>query len=221
MLENTERLNVIEHPLIECYLSRIRDKRLGTNEFRRYLKKIALLMSYPISQHMLTINMQVETPCGVAQGSQLARPIAIFPIMRSGLMLSTVIEEVFEADLVSPLGFHRNRETLQPQCYYVNVPNDLSGYDCFIIDPMLATGRIMCSALEILKEKKANTIVLVSIIATSEGIDYIMSKMDVPIFCCKIDDYLNSSGYIVPGLGDIGDRSFGSIDNAKIEELSI
>lgn len=216
MLQRIEGLNVIEHPLIECYLSKLRDCNMGTIDFRRILKKIALLMSYPISQYLSTVNIQVQTPYGKAQGSRLARPIAIFPIMRSGMMMSTVIEEILEVDLVSPLGIRRNRETLMPQCYYTNMPEDLSKYDCFIIDPMLATGKIMCSAVEFLKNRNANMIALVSLIATPEGIRYIQSKMDVPIFCCKVDDGLNSKGYIVPGLGDIGDRAFGGLDNALI-----
>lgn len=216
MLQKIEGLNVIEHPLIECYLSRLRDCNMGTIDFRRILKKIALLMSYPISQYLSTVNIQVQTPYGKAQGSRLTRPIAIFPIMRSGMMMSTVIEEILEVDLVSPLGIRRNRETLMPQCYYTNMPEDLSKYDCFVIDPMLATGRIMCSAVEFLKNRNADRIALVSLIAAPEGIRYIQSKMNVPIFCCKVDDGLNSKGYIVPGLGDIGDRAFGGLDNALI-----
>lgn len=216
MLQRVERLNIIEHPLIACYLSRLRDRNMGTIDFRRILKKIALLMSYPISQYLLTVNMQVQAPYGEVQGSQLAKPIAIFPIMRSGMMMSTVIEEILEADLVSPLGIRRNRETLMPECYYINMPEDLSEYDCFIIDPMLATGKIMCTAAEFLRIRNAKAIALVSLIAAPEGIRYIQSRMDIPIFCCKVDDALNSKGYIVPGLGDIGDRAFGGLDNALI-----
>lgn len=216
MIENMNGLNIIQHPVIECYLSRLRDCNTGTMDFRRLLKKIALMMSYPISQHLLTNNIQVQTPNGKAQGVQLVRPIAVFPVLRSGLMLSTVIEDVLEVELVSPLGIRRNRETLFPECYYTNMPEDLSAYECFIFDPMLATGRIMCAATEFLKAKNAKFIYLVSLIAAPEGIRYIQSKMDIPIFCCKLDEGLNHKGYIIPGLGDVGDRAFGSVDNALI-----
>lgn len=217
MKKNSGELIIIEHPLIECYLSRLRDCKTVTNDFRRYLKKIALLMSYPISQYLMTINTEVQTPYGKAQGSRLVKPIAIFPIMRSGLMMSTVIEEILEVDLVSPLGIRRNRETLMPECYYTNMPKALNEYDCFVIDPMLATGKIMSTAIEFLENRNAKTIILVSLIAAPEGIKYIQSKKDnISIFCCKVDSGLNSKGYIVPGLGDVGDRAFGGLDNALI-----
>jgi uracil phosphoribosyltransferase len=159
----------------------------------------------------------IETPLSNTSELYLKDKLALFPILRSGLMISQAIEDLLPVSLVGTLGIRRNRRTLIPEVYYSNMPRDLSGYVCYILDPMLATGKIMCTAIDVLQERNATNITAVAIIATKQGITTIFNKCpNTKIITCHIDPILDSSGYIIPGLGDVGDRAFGADDNAHL-----
>jgi len=217
---NKQELHIIQHPIIEYYLTILRSKETDTEKFRHTIKKLAALVAYPLSAVIQTIPTEVETPLGVSEGVNLKKQIAFFPILRSGILFSDVISDILPVSFIGPLGIRRNRSSLLPETYYSNMPSDLSSYVCVILDPMLATGGIICKSLELLKSCNANDFIVLSLIATQEGINNIFSKNpEINMMCCHIDPELDIHGYIRPGLGDIGDRAFGATDNAVLGDI--
>ncbi|MDR1914428.1 MAG: uracil phosphoribosyltransferase [Clostridiales bacterium] len=212
-----ERLRVLNHPIVEYYLSILRNKDTPTEAFRHNIKKLAALLTYPLTEFIDSISYDVETPLGTATGTKLQKGIALFPVLRAGLLLSESLSDILPVSFIGPLGILRNKKTLAPEAYYSNIPDDLSKFVCIIPDPIIATGGIICKSIEILKQRNANNILVISIITTKDGIERIFSEhADVKLISCHVDPELKSHGYFVTGIGDVGDRALGANDNAII-----
>ena len=206
-------LHVLEHPLLQHKLSILRDKNTGVKEFREIVGEISALMCYEATRNLPTQEVEIETPISMATVRVLAgKKMAIVPILRAGLgMVDSMINLVPSAK-VGHIGLYRDPETHEPVQYYCKMPPDISERQVFIVDPMLATGGSASAAITILKEKYGcKHIVLMDIIAAPEGVAVIRrDHPDVDIFVASVDEKLNENAYIVPGLGDAGDRVFGT-----------
>ena len=205
-----EQVTVITHPLVQHNLARLRDKRTQPEEFRRCLSEVAALMVYEATRSFETLAVDVETPLATARGQQLSRPVVLVPVLRAGLgMLNSILQLIPHAG-VGFIGVKRDEATFRAEVYHKSLPEDLSAFEVILIDPMLATGGSALAALQLVTDRKAHRIRLVSLVAAPEGIKNLRSRMpNVPIFVAAIDDRLNEKAYIVPGLGDAGDRLFG------------
>jgi len=203
---------VFDHPLIQHKLALIRDKNTGAKEFRELVEEVSLLMGYEVTRHMPLEETEVETPIGPAKVKMLSgKKIGIVPILRAGLGMVNGMLKLIPAAKVGHIGLYRDPETLQPVEYYCKLPQDVSERELIILDPMLATGGSAAKAVEVLKQKGATNIKLMCLIAAPEGIEAVHREHpDVEIYTAAIDERLNSHGYIVPGLGDAGDRLFGT-----------
>jgi len=213
----TDRLpypNVIEmdHPLIQHKLSILRDVGTGAKEFRELVKELAMLMAYEATRDFQVVETSVTTPVAEARTKVLAgKKVAVIPILRAGLGMVDAILELIPAAKVGHVGLYRDPETLKPVEYYCKLPEDIGQRDVLIVDPMLATGGSAAAAVEFLRARGAREINLLVLIAAPEGIDAINAVCDgVTIYTCAVDSHLNDHGYIVPGLGDAGDRLFGT-----------
>jgi len=206
--------NVIEmdHPLIQHKLSILRDVGTGAKEFRELVKELAMLMAYEATRDFQLTETSVTTPLAEARTKVLAgKKVAVIPILRAGLGMVEGILELIPAAKVGHVGLYRDPETLKPVEYYCKLPEDIGERDILIVDPMLATGGSAAAAVEFLRERGARHINLLVIIAAPEGIAEVVSAVDdVKIYCCAVDSHLNDHGYIIPGLGDAGDRLFGT-----------
>ena len=206
-------LHVLEHPLLQHKLSILRDKNTGVKEFREIVGEMAALMCYEATSNLPTREVEVETPMGTATVRVLAgKKMAIVPILRAGLgMVDSMISLVPSAK-IGHIGLFRDPETHEPVEYYCKMPPDISERQVFVVDPMLATGGSASAAIRILKEKYGcRSITLMDIIAAPEGVAQIRSDHpDVDIFVASVDERLNENAYIIPGLGDAGDRIFGT-----------
>ena len=206
-------LHVLEHPLLQHKLSILRDKKTGVKEFREIVGEISALMCYEATRNLPTEEVEVETPIAMAKVKVLSgKKMAIVPILRAGLgMVDSMIALVPSAK-VGHIGLFRDPETHLPVKYYCKMPPDISERQVFIVDPMLATGGSASAAIQILKEEYGcKSITLVDIIAAPEGVATIRAEHpDVDIFVAAVDEKLNEHAYIVPGLGDAGDRIFGT-----------
>ena len=206
--------NVIEmdHPLIQHKLSILRDIGTGAKEFRELVKELAMLMAYEATRDFQVVETSVTTPVAEARTKVLAgKKVAVIPILRAGLGMVDGILELIPAAKVGHVGLYRDPETLQPVQYYCKLPEDIGERDILIVDPMLATGGSAAAAVQFLRERGARHINLLVLIAAPEGIAEVVSAVDdVKIYCCAVDSHLNDHGYIVPGLGDAGDRLFGT-----------
>ncbi len=206
-------LHVLEHPLLQHKLSILRDKNTGVKEFREIVGEISALMCYEATRNLPTQEVEVETPIAKATVRVLAgKKMAIVPILRAGLgMVDSMISLVPSAK-VGHIGLYRDPKTHEPVEYYCKMPPDISERQVFIVDPMLATGGSASAAIELLKKKYGcKYITLMDIIAAPEGIALIRAEHpDVDIFVAAVDEKLNENAYIVPGLGDAGDRIFGT-----------
>ena len=204
-------VTVIDHPLIASLLSRLRDTATGPGEFRSLLNDIARLMTFEVTRDLDSEPLAIETPLGPTIGSQLARPVVLVPILRAGLgMLNGFVDALPDAR-VGHIGMARDEETHQPESYYCKLPADIGGTDTILIDPMLATGNSSAAAAAELKSQGATRIRFVSIVSCPEGIGHFSeTHPDIPIFTAAIDEGLDENAYIVPGLGDAGDRYFGT-----------
>jgi len=207
-----ENVVVIDHPLVQHKLSILRDAGTGAKEFRELVKELALLMAYEATRSFQLVEVTVNTPIMPANTRVLAgKKVAVIPILRAGLGMVDAILELIPAAKVGHVGLYRDPETLKPVEYYCKLPEDIGERDVLIVDPMLATGGSAAAAVEFLRERGARDINLLVIIAAPEGIDAINAVCDgVTIYTCAIDSHLNDHGYIVPGLGDAGDRLFGT-----------
>ncbi len=207
-----ERVKVLDHPVIKHKISILRDINTGSNEFRSIIKEIAMILAYEASKDLELEEYEVETPITKTTGYRLSgKKLGIVPILRAGLGMVDGVLEVFPAAKIGHIGMYRDEKTLKPVEYYSKLPLDVDKRDIFVIDPMLATGGSACDAIENLKEKGCNSIRLLSIIAAPEGLEKLGKEHpDVAITVAQLDEGLNENSYIVPGLGDAGDRLFGT-----------
>ena len=206
------KCQVLDHPLIQHKLSIIRDKNCGTREFRQCVNEIAELMVYEVSRDMPLEDVEVETPITKATTKRLAgKKVVVVPILRAGIGMVDGILELIPAAKVGHIGMYRDEETLQPHEYFVKMPDDLENREMIIVDPMLATGGSAIMAVDALKKRGAKSIKFVCLVAAPEGVKaFREAHPDVDIYSASLDEYLNEDGYIVPGLGDAGDRLFGT-----------
>ncbi|MDO4362722.1 MAG: uracil phosphoribosyltransferase [Eubacteriales bacterium] len=203
---------VFDHPLIQHKLSILRDEKTSVKEFRELVSEIAMLMCYESTRDLPLEEIDVKTPVAVAKCHRIAgKKLAIVPILRAGLGMVDGMVSMMPNVKVGHIGLFRDPETLQPVKYYFKMPADISERDVIVVDPMLATGGSASAAITFLKEAGAQHIKLMSIIGAPEGVERMQKDHpDVDIFVAALDDHLNDHGYIVPGLGDAGDRIFGT-----------
>lgn len=205
-------VNILNHPLIEHKLTRLRDKDTNTRNFRLYLNEIAGLMAYEISRDLPLEDIKVQTPIGETRARQLQKEIIIIPILRAGLGMVDGILNLIPDARVGHIGIARNEGTLKPEPYYEKLPLGFENGTIMVVDPMLATGGSASAAISSLKDQGALSIKLVCIVGAPEGVRKIEEDHpDVDIFMAALDEKLNEKGYIVPGLGDAGDRLFGTL----------
>ncbi len=205
-------VNVMTHPLIQHKVTLIRSVDTGTKDFRQLLEEIALLMGYEITRDLPLEDVEVETPLVKAIGKQIAgKKLGIVPILRAGLGMMNGLLELMPMAKVGHVGMYRDPETLQPVEYYCKLPSDLADRRIIVTDPMLATGGSAAAAISLLKEKGAKEIQLMCLVAAPEGVEVVnKAHPDVRIYVAALDEKLNDHGYILPGLGDAGDRIFGT-----------
>lgn len=203
---------VFDHPLIQHKLTYIRDKHTGTKEFRELVDEVATLMAFEITRDMPTEEIEIETPITKTKTKVLSgKKIAIVPILRAGLGMVDGVLKLIPAAKVAHIGLYRDPETLKPVEYYAKFPADLEERDFIIVDPMLATGGSAIEAINSLKKRGAKNIKFMCLIAAPEGVKAIQKEHpDIDIYIASLDEQLNDHGYIVPGLGDAGDRLFGT-----------
>lgn len=206
------RLVICDHPLIQHKLTIVRDKTTNTKQFRELVDEIAMLMGYEVTRDLPLEAAVVETPVSSAEGRMLAgRTIGLVPILRAGLGMIEGVLKVLPSSKVGHIGLYRDEQTLQPVEYYVSLPTDVSERELIVLDPMLATGGSANAALDILKKRGCKPTKLMCLIAAPEGVKAVQDRHpDVDIFLAGLDERLNEHGYIVPGLGDAGDRLFGT-----------
>ena len=206
------KVTQIAHPLILHKLSLIRDKSTGSKDFRDLVEEVAMLMAYEVTRDLQLEVVEIETPICVAKCKMLSgKKVAIVPILRAGLGMVDGMLKLIPAAKVGHIGLYRDEETLMPVEYFCKLPQDIGERDVIVTDPMLATGGSAADAITLLKKKGAKAIKLMCLIAAPEGVKAVMdAHPDVDIYTASIDEYLNEKGYIVPGLGDAGDRLFGT-----------
>ena len=211
-MEKYNNVHILDHPLIRHKLAIIRNKNTDTKQFREIVKELATLMAYESFKDVPTQEITVETPLETTtQIVVKENSIAIVPILRAGLGMVDGILSLFPAAKVGHIGLYRDEETLEPQEYYCKLPSHIEDKVVMVVDPMLATGGSACDAIKMLKKRGCNKIKLMSIIAAPEGVDKVAKTYpDVEIFVSTLDRCLNENGYILPGLGDAGDRIFGT-----------
>lgn len=202
-----------DHPLIQHKLTYIRDRRTGTKEFRELVEEVATLMAYEITRDLPLTEVEIETPVAVAKSRVISgKKLGIIPILRAGLGMVGGILKLIPAAKVGHIGLYRDETTLQPVVYYYKLPPDIAERELIVIDPMLATGGSADAALKLLREKGARSIKLMCLIAAPEGIARIQQEHpEVNIYVAAVDERLNEHGFIVPGLGDAGDRLYGTL----------
>jgi uracil phosphoribosyltransferase len=202
----------VRHPLIQHKLSYLRDKDTPTVHFRKLVEEVTLLLTYEATKDLPTEDVDIETPLEVTPAPRIqGKKVAVCPILRAGLGMLDGVLTLISGARVGFIGLYRNEETLQPVEYYVKLPQDVAERDVILLDPMLATGNSTAHAVRLVKDAGASSVRLISIIAAPEGIENIQSQHpDVQIVVASIDRALNERGYIVPGLGDAGDRLYGT-----------
>ncbi len=208
------KVNVIDHPLIQHKLTMMRKKTTGTKDFRELLEEISMLMTYEITRDFPLKDVEIETPVAKCVGKELAdtRKVCVVPILRAGLGLQSGVVNMIPAAKIGHIGLYRDPETLKPVEYYCKMPSDIAERTMLVVDPMLATGGSAAAALTMLKEKGAKKLILMCLVAAPEGVKVINDEHpDVPVYVAAVDEKLNEHGYIVPGLGDAGDRIFGTL----------
>jgi uracil phosphoribosyltransferase len=206
------QVHVIDHPMIQHKLTIMRNKETGSKDFRQLLEEISLLMGYEVTRDIPLEEVEIETPiCKMTAKKVLGRKLAIVPILRAGMGMVEGLLTLVPVAKVGHIGLYRNEETHEPVVYYCKLPEDIQDRMVIVTDPMLATGGSSCDALAMLKERGCKNIRLMCLVAAPEGVARVQKEHpDVDIFVAAVDDHLNEDAYIVPGLGDAGDRIFGT-----------
>jgi uracil phosphoribosyltransferase len=202
---------VIDHPVVQTKLAELRDYTADHRKFRSLLDEIAMLMTYEVTRDWPTQAKPVQTPLERMTGKVLARQVTLVPILRAGLGMADGVLKLLPDARMGHLGVYRNEGTLEPVSYYQKLPPDIASTEVLLIDPMLATGGSGSAAVSVLKKAGVNSMKFVCLVAAPEGIQTLHAQHpEVPIYCAAIDRQLNERGYILPGLGDAGDRIFGT-----------
>ena len=206
------QVHVIDHPMIQHKLTIMRNKETGSKDFRQLLEEISLLMGYEVTRDIPLEEVEIETPiCKMTAKKVLGRKLAIVPILRAGMGMVEGLHTLVPVAKVGHIGLYRNEETHEPVVYYCKLPEGIQERMVIVTDPMLATGGSSCDALAMLKERGCKNIRLMCLVAAPEGVARVQKEHpDVDIFVAAVDDHLNEDAYIVPGLGDAGDRIFGT-----------
>lgn len=206
------KAHVLDHPLLQHKVSKIRDKNTGVKEFRELVKEIAMLMVYEVTRDLPLREIEVETPITRAKTNIIAgKTLGIVPVLRAGLGMVEGVLNLLPSAKVGHIGVYRDPETLKPVEYYCKLPMDSEERDLIVLDPMLATGGSACDAITMIKKRGCKNVKLVCIIAAPEGVRAVEdAHPDVDIYVAAVDTGLNDHAYIVPGLGDAGDRLFGT-----------
>lgn len=206
------QLNVMTHPLIQHKVTLIRSVDTGSKDFRELLEEISMLMGYEITRDLPLEDKEVQTPLMKTVGKQIAgKKLGIIPVLRAGLGMVDGLLNLMPMAKVGHIGLYRDPETLKPVEYYCKLPSDLADRDIIVTDPMLATGGSAAAAISLIKEKGAKNIRLMCLVAAPEGVEVVNREHpDVSIYVAALDEKLNEHGYILPGLGDAGDRIFGT-----------
>lgn len=206
------QLHIIDHPMIQHKLTIMRDKDTGSKDFRELLKEISLLMGYEVTRDIPLEDVVIETPICKMQSKRVSgRKLAVVPILRAGLGMVEGLMNLVPVAKIGHIGLYRDEETHLPVVYYCKLPEDIKDRMVIVTDPMLATGGSSCDALTMLKEYGCTNIRLMCLVAAPEGVAKVQREHpDVEIYVAAVDDHLNSDAYIVPGLGDAGDRIFGT-----------
>ena len=207
-----ENVFIFDHPLIQHKISLMRDKRTTTKEFRELVSEVSMLMAYEVTRDLPLKEIEIETPVAIARTKVLAgKKMALVPILRAGLGMVNGMLSLMPMVKVGHIGLYRDPKTLEPVEYYCKLPEDAAERDLVILDPMLATGGSASAAVTFLKERGIRNVKFMCLIAAPEGVRRLHADHpDVPIFCASLDEMLNDHAYIVPGLGDAGDRLFGT-----------
>ncbi len=204
-------LTVFDHPLIKHKLTIMRDKNTSTKDFRDNLDEIGSLMVYEVTRDLPLVEHEVETPICTMTGSKLAKDVVVVPILRAGLGMTNGILDLIPTAKVAHVGLFRDEETLEPHTYFEKYPKNIKDAVTIVVDPMLATGGSSVAAIDMVKKQGAQNIKLVCLVGAEEGVKNVEKHHpDVDIYLAALDDHLNENGYIVPGLGDAGDRIFGT-----------
>ena len=213
MYNGIENITICDHPLLKHKVSILRNKNTGTNEFRTVVEEIAMLIGYEALRDLEIENVPVETPLETAMCPVIAgKKPALVPILRAGLGMVDGMLDLIPAAKVGHVGMYRDHETLEPVEYFVKLPSDINERQLFVVDPMLATGGSAIAAIDSLKKRGATTIKFVCLVAAPEGVAALeQAHPDVEIYTAALDERLDENGYIIPGLGDAGDRLFGTM----------
>ena len=208
----SEKIHVVDHPLVAHKMTILRDKNTSTKDFRELVSEIGMLITYEATRDLPLTEKEVETPiCKTTAPTLKGKKFAVVPILRAGLGLVDGVLRMVPSARVGHIGMYRNEETLEPVKYFCKMPKDVAERDVLIVDPMLATGGSACAAIGFMKEYGCRNIKLMVLLAAPEGIERISREYpDVDVYCGAVDSHLNERGYIVPGLGDAGDRIFGT-----------
>ena len=203
---------IMDHPLVQHKVSILRDVSTGTKQFKELVNELAVLLAYEATRDLPLTDVQVQTPITTATCKMLAgKKMAIVPILRAGLGMVEGVMTIVPSAKVGHIGLYRDPETLNPVEYYCKLPADIEERDVFVVDPMLATGGSASDAIKLIKEKGAKRIKFLGLLAAPEGLERLRADHpDVDIYVATLDSHLNDHGYIVPGLGDAGDRIFGT-----------
>ncbi|OOB79146.1 MAG: uracil phosphoribosyltransferase [Epulopiscium sp. Nele67-Bin001] len=207
-----DKVFIMQHPLIQDKVSRLRNQNTGSKEFRELVKELSLLMCFEATRTLTLVDYEVTTPVATTTGKHIAgKNLSLIPILRAGIGMVDGMLELVPTAKVGHIGLYRDPETLQPVEYYCKLPTEVSERDLYVLDPMLATGGSAIAAIQFLKDNGGKNISFLCIIAAPEGVERLKSAHpDVNIYVCAVDESLDEHGYIVPGLGDAGDRLFGT-----------
>ena len=207
------KVMIMDHPLIQHKIGIIRRQETGSKDFRQLISEIAMLMCYEATRDLKLTDVEIETPISKMTAKELAgKKLAVVPILRAGLGMVDGMLSMIPAAKVGHIGLYRNEETLEPIEYYCKLPKDCAEREVFVVDPMLATGGSATAAITMLKNKGVKKIRFMCIVAAPQGIERMQKEHpDVDLYVGALDDHLNENGYIVPGLGDAGDRIFGTL----------
>lgn len=205
-------ITILEHPLIKAKMSVLRDQNTPMTVFKQHLDEIVTLMAYEVTKDLALDTYEVQTPLQKTTGYKLANPVVLVPILRAGLGFLAGMQRLLPEARVGFIGMARNEETLVAEEYYAKFPKDLDKATVLVLDPMLATGGSACDAIAALKKRGAQNLKMVSLVAAPDGLEKINQEHpDVAVYVAVLDEKLNEHGYILPGLGDAGDRLFGTL----------